>query len=83
MNLLKTCAGNPALEDAVVLLSIDVEWLLVYRALVVDLVDGGVELAGVVLGLGELLDMLGVGLLLLLLLDVETVGRLGDGSGHG
>ena len=80
MDLLETCACDSALENAVVLLCIHVQRLLVYGTLVVDLVHRRVEFTGIVLGLRGLLDVLGV---LGPVLHVEAMRRLWDGGGSG
>ena len=66
MDLFQTCSGYPALEDAVVLLCVDIEWFFVDRALIVDLIDRGLRLTLLLLCRLVLLLLL----LLLLLLRV-------------
>lgn len=68
MELLDPGAGYTAFEDAIVLLGVDVEGLLVEGGVILDLVDGGVVVA--VLGFW--------------VVEEEIVGGgLGDGGGHG
>ena len=56
MDLLETGAGDAPLEDAIVLLCVHVQGLLVHGGIILDLIYGWLGLAG---GLGKLVVLLG------------------------
>ena len=74
MHLLEPGSGYATLEDAIVLLGVNVERLLVNGRVVLDLIDRGI---GVSLVLRMWILLLG------LLLDEEVMRGIWNGSGYG